>query len=65
MEAKKKKKLCSNSSVSEPETKEKGTHIVRAFNTGRSYKRQGQATFEALCWFFFCNGGKLINGSIS
>ena len=31
--------------------------LIRAFgftlNTKRSYKRQGHATFEALCWVFF------------
>ena len=26
---------------------------VNNLNTERSYKRQGQATFEALCWLFF------------
>ena len=27
-------------------------HIFHYLNTERAYKRQGHATFEALCWLF-------------
>ena len=33
--------------------KQQATSDSKVLNTERSYKRQGHATFKALCWLFF------------
>ena len=38
---------------------------IAGLKTKRSYKRQGHATSEALCWLFLSNGGKPKKWSVN
>ena len=40
-------------------------YTIKALNTKRSFKRQGHATFEALCWLFCAMVESRNNGRLT